>query len=97
MAAKITMDPQEMTAKANQLDSKGNEFHQVVKEMETLVTQLCNAWEGSASAAFEVQFKGLKKSFKATEELIGDLAQQVRDISKIMTDADDTIAKKLKN
>ncbi len=95
--ASIKMDPGEMTLKANQLDAKGTEFHTIVTQMGTLVTQLCGAWEGSASDAFEAQFKRLKPGFKETEDLIGDLAQQIRDISKIMTDADNDISKKLKN
>ncbi len=95
--ASIKMDPNEMTTKAKQLDTKGTEFNRIVTEMETLVTQLCGAWEGSASDAFEAQFKELKPGFKKTEELIGDLAQQIRDISKIMIDADTDISKKLKS
>lgn len=91
------MDPSEMTAKANQLDAKGREFNALVTQMGNLVTQLCGAWEGAASKAFDAQFKRLKPGFKETEELIGDLAQQIRDISKIMTDADRDISNKLKN
>lgn len=93
----IKMDPSEMTAKADQLDRKGTEFNRIVTQMGNLVTQLCGAWDGSASDEFEEQFKRLKPGFKETEELIGDLAQQIRDISKIMTDADTNIANKLKN
>lgn len=95
--ASIKMDPAEMTVKANQLDAKGKEFNEIVTQMGRLVTQLCGAWDGSASDEFEAQFKRLKPGFKQTEELISDLAQQIRDISKIMTDADTNIANKLKN
>lgn len=95
--ASIKMDPAEMTAKANQLDAKGTEFNTIVTQMGNLVTQLCGAWDGSASDEFSAQFERLKPGFKETEDLIGDLAQQIRDISKIMTDADTDIANKLKN
>lgn len=95
--ASIKMDPAEMTSKASQLDTKGTEFNTIVTEMGNLVTELCGAWDGSASDEFAEQFERLKPGLKETEDLIGDLAQQIRDISKIMTDADDDIAKKLKN
>lgn len=95
--ASIKMDPTEMKAKATQLDTKGTEFNAIVTQMGTLVTQLCGAWEGEASDAFEAQFARLKPGFKETEDLISDLAQQIRDISKIMTDADTDISNKLKN
>ncbi|MDE6625488.1 MAG: WXG100 family type VII secretion target [Lachnospiraceae bacterium] len=95
--ASIKMDPTEMAAKATQLDKKGTEFSTIVNQMESLVKELCGAWDGAASDEYDSQFARLKPGFKATEELIGDLAQQIRDISKIMTDADTDIAKKLKN
>lgn len=94
--AAIKMHPAEMAAKATQLDQKGTEFSTVVTEMESLVNQLCGAWEGAASDAYATQFQGLKPGFKQVEELIGDLAQQIRDISKIISDADQDIASKLK-
>lgn len=93
--AKIKMDPTEMTSKALQLDKQGDELKRVVTKMTTLVTQLCGAWEGSASTAFMTQYNGLKPGFTKTEKLVHDLAKQVRDISKIMADADSDIAKKL--
>ena len=93
--ATIKMDPAEMTAKASQLDAKGDEFNTVVTEMEKLVNQLCSAWDGAASDAYATQFQGLKPGFKDVEQLIQDLAQQIRDISKIISDADEDIAKKL--
>lgn len=93
--ATIKMDPSEMTAKAAQLNQKGDAFHTVVTEMETLVKQLCGAWDGAASDAYATQFNGLKPGFQKVEELIQDLAQQIRDISKIISDADQDIANKL--
>ena len=93
--AAIKMDPAEMTTKAAQLDQKGTEFSTVVTEMESLVKQLCGAWDGAASDAYATQFEGLKPGFKKVEELIEDLAQQIRDISKIISDADQDIANKL--
>lgn len=95
--ASIKMDPVEMASKANQLDAKGTEFNAIVTQMGNLVTELCGAWEGAASVAFDEQFEKLKPGFKETEILIGDLAQQIRDISKIMMDADEDISNKLKN
>ncbi|MCM1500972.1 MAG: WXG100 family type VII secretion target [Clostridium sp.] len=95
--AKIKMDPAEMTTMATQLDKKGTEFHTTVTKMEQLVRKLCGAWEGAASDAFDQQFTELKPGFTKTEQLIKDLAQQVRDICKIISDTDDEIAKKLKS
>lgn len=91
----IKMDPAEMAAKASQLDAKGTEFNTVVTQMGKLVNELCGAWDGAASDAYATQFEGLKPGFKEVEQLIQDLAQQIRDISKIMTDADQEIANKL--
>ena len=94
--SKIKMDPVEMSSKASQLDKQGDEFGKAIKQIDRLVTQLCGAWDGQASDAFSAQFKQLKPSLQKTEQLIHDLSKQVKDISKIMSDADTEIAKKLK-
>lgn len=93
--ANIKMEPEEMSAKASQLNQKGAEFHEVVTDMGQLVTQLCGAWDGAASDAFADQFARLKPEFQKTETLIQDLAQQVRDICRIIVATDDDIAKRI--
>lgn len=90
------MDLEDMAAKAKQLEEKGDQFHTIVTQMESLVKQLCAAWTGASSVEFDAQFARLKPGFQDTEDLIDDLAQQIRDIGNIMADTDDKVAEKLK-
>lgn len=91
----IRLSPEEMHQKAKSFDERSEEFQNCVTTMRTMVTDLSHEWEGKSSAAFVDQFNDLEKGFKATVELIGDIATQLREVSKAMQDVDDQISQKI--
>ncbi|MCM1145147.1 MAG: WXG100 family type VII secretion target [Blautia sp.] len=91
----IRMSPEELEAEAVRFEKNKEEFEQVVNDMGSHVTSLCQTWEGASSQAFAEQFEQLKPGFTATSELLADIAQQLRSISAAMVDADMQIAKQL--
>jgi WXG100 family type VII secretion target len=84
-----------MDQKAQQFDQKREDFITTVNAMGQMVEELCSDWAGMSSQAFYDQFNGLKPSFEATQELIQSIAQQLRDVSKIMQDVDKEISQKM--
>jgi len=91
----IKLDPQEMEKKAQDFEERREDFETVVEKMKTMVTSLCEEWSGQSSDAFAEEFTSLEPSFQATSELITDIAQQLRDVSKAMQSMDQEIANKI--
>lgn len=91
----IKLSPEEMEQKAQDFNTRCEEFNQVVNQMDTMVTSLCDEWAGQSSQAFYDQFGSLKPSFQATSDLITSIAQQLRDVSSIMQSVDQEIASKM--
>lgn len=91
----IHMSPQEMEAEAAGFERDNESFLEVVNSMRSRVTSLCETWEGRSSESFAEQFSDLEPGFSATSELITSIAQQLRDISAALQDADEQIAAKI--
>lgn len=91
----IKLSPEQMAQKANEFDSRCEEFNQVVTLMGNMVSSLCEEWAGHSSQAFYDQFDSLRPSFKATSDLITSISQQLRDVSQIMQNVDQEIAGKI--
>lgn len=91
----IHMSPEQMEAEATGFDNDRVAFEEVVNSMKNRVTSLCETWEGASSEAFNNQFTELEPGFRATSELITDIATQLRSISAALLDADSQIASKL--
>lgn len=96
VTSQIKMDPAEMEAKAGDFETKRDEFNDVVLAMDSMVSELCDVWDGSSSQAFFDQFDGLKPGFQATYDLITDIATQLREISSAMMSIDEEIANKMR-
>ena len=91
----IRMSPEEMSHKATEVESSGEDFVAVVNRMSVLVKNLCEEWAGQSSAAFEQQFEDLRPSFQQTEQLIQSIATQLREVSQAMQQADQDIASRV--
>lgn len=88
----IKMSPEEMESQASLFDSKESEFTTLVGQMGSMVDQLTSSWAGQSSQAFYDQFQDLIPSFQKTEQLIADIATQLRQVSATMTAMDQEIA-----
>jgi len=91
----IKLSPEQMEQKAGEFNSRCEEFNGVVSNMRNMVASLCDEWAGHSSQAFSDQFASLEPSFKATSDLITDIAQQLRDVSAAMQSIDQEIAGKI--
>lgn len=91
----IRLSPEEMQQKAKEFDQRSEEFQNCVATMRNMVTNLSHEWEGQSSAAFVDQFNDLEKGFKATVELIADIAQQLRSVSSEMVRVDEEISRQI--
>ncbi len=91
----IHMSPQEMEAEAAGFERDNENFLEVIHSMRNRVNSLCETWEGRSSENFSMQFSDLEPGFSSTSELILSIAQQLRDISAALQDADEQIAAKI--
>ena len=91
----IRISPEQMEQKAADFNTRCEEFNGVVNNMRNMVSSLCEEWAGQSSQAFSDQFASLEPSFKATSDLITDIAQQLRDVSSAMQNIDQEIAGKI--
>jgi WXG100 family type VII secretion target len=91
----IKMSPEEMESAAGNFEKSRADFDTVVNQMKQMVNNLCSQWAGQSSQAFETQFTDLQPSFQKTDELITDIATQLRNVSSTMTQMDQDIASKI--
>ena len=96
MAGVIRLNAEGLTNSSTQLKVKGNEFESWIGEVERLIGNLTESWEGDAAEAYAEQFNQLKPSLLQTRELIETIAIQIDQTLAAAQELDSSIASKLK-
>lgn len=91
----MKLDYTEMGNSAKKLDTEMGNFDDAIRNMQTIINSLPDIWEGETSEKYVEQFADLKPSFEKTRDLVGDIAEQMRDIVNAVKTADSDIAKKV--
>jgi len=96
MAGQIRMTPEDMRARAGEVDGQHSAFGEVVNGMCRILTQLQAEWDGAASEKFREQFEELRRtSFQNMTQLLEDLSKQLRQTADAVENLDNEIASKL--
>ena len=88
----IRISPEDMRGRADEYDQQAEAVGDVISAMDSLLEALQEEWEGKASEAYAVKFGELRPGFEKAQELIGEIAQALRDTAQSMEDADIQIA-----
>ena len=96
MANQIRITPDQMRSRANDYRREADTVNGVIKKMDTLLQQLQNEWEGSASESYATRYGELKPGFMKAEELIREIATALDSIANIVEQTDSEIANQFK-
>lgn len=94
MAGEIRITPDQMRARAGQYRGQADVVNGVIGQMDTLLKQLGEEWEGAASASYQARYLELKPGFLKAEQLIRDIATALESTASIIENADNEIAGK---
>jgi len=92
MADQIRMSPEAMHTKATQYRTEAETVEGVIKQLDSLLTQLQSEWEGAASRSYAVRFGELRPSFVKANDLINEIAQALDKTAAIVAQTDSDIA-----
>jgi len=96
MAGQIRMTPEDMRARAGDVDGQRNAFNDLLNRMNGILNQLESEWDGAASRSFRDQFEELRQTaFKNMENLLQDLGTQLRQTAAAVEELDNKIASKI--
>lgn len=92
MASEIRLQPEQLRDKAQQFDAQAEAVDGVIAAMTSLLGELQEEWHGAASEAYAEEFNELKPSFQKAEQLIEDIANQLRGAASTLEQTDADIA-----
>lgn len=96
MANQIRMTPESMRARAKDYTVQANALQDVIKKMDSLLTQLQSEWEGDASRAYAERFTQLRPGFVKAKDLVDEISEALRKTAQIVEDTDRNIAGQFK-
>lgn len=93
----MSASPTEMIQKAEEINSYGENFDSLTKELKKAIDFLCTgSWAGASSDAFLEQYDELKPGFENTLELIYGISGQLKEIANILESTNSDIAQALR-
>ncbi len=92
MANQIRISPDEMRQKATAYRTEGGNLDSIISQMDTLLGELQNEWEGAASESYAARYEELKPSFVKARELIEEIATSLDSVAATMEQTDSDIA-----
>lgn len=92
MAGQIRITPEQMRTRANQYRNEAEVVNGVIRNMDSLLSQLQGEWEGAASESYAARYTELRKGFVEAEELINEIAKALDATAKIVEETDTSIA-----
>jgi len=97
MSGRISMSPEQMQQRINEVRNAQNDFKEVFRKTEAIVHALQTEWEGEASRGFADQFARLKQTaFQPMDEMYEGLGQQLTETQRVIQDLDQQIAGKFR-
>ncbi len=92
MANQIRMTPEMMRHRAGEYQSEAQTVSSVISNMDHLLSNLQEEWEGAASRAYAQRYSELKPGFVKAKELIDEIAAALTKTAQIVEDTDNSIA-----
>ena len=92
MANEIRISASDMETRASQYENEANTVEEVIANMDGLLEALQDEWKGDASEAYAARYEELKPSFEGMKNLIHEIAEALRSVSRSMVDEDSRIA-----
>lgn len=95
-SGQIRMTPDQMNSRATDYRTEAGNVEDVISRMDTLVDNLMDEWEGSASEAYYNRYHGdLRNSFVAAVDLIHEIADALDAAAKVVSETDQAISQQL--
>ena len=70
----IRITPDQMRGRANEYRVQAQSVEDVITQMDSLLNNLQQEWEGESSAAFSERFEELRPGFVSAKDLIDEIA-----------------------
>ena len=80
--AKINMDPQQAISYGKQIIQNSAAYNNEIKEIYSIVTDLKNAWTGSAAERFTSNIESFRNDYEKFGKLINDFGELLVAIGK---------------
>ncbi|UJW59210.1 WXG100 family type VII secretion target [Salipaludibacillus agaradhaerens] len=96
MAGQIRVTPEELEAIAQRYSAESGNVNGIVNNLDGLIGQLTDIWEGASSKAFAAQYDELKPSFIQMVELLEKISAQLVSTSNALQEADADIASQIR-
>lgn len=93
--SEIRISQEDMYLKASAFDAQRERLEETVTELGREADSLLEEWAGESSRSFNEQYHRYDRTFMEVEQLIADMAQQIRDVAAAMTEVDERIAGKI--
>lgn len=92
MANQIRITPDQMRQRASQYVKEAEKVNDVIRNMDSLLSQLQGEWEGAASESYAARYQELKPGFTKAEQLIREIAEALKATAKAVEETDTNIA-----
>lgn len=95
MAGQIRITPDEMRQRAIDYTSRREELTTLIGNLDTLLSNLREEWDGSASEQFDTQWLEIKPGFNNCEQLLDSITTQLNQTAQAMESLDADIASQM--
>lgn len=92
MADQIRITPDMMRQRADEYSRQGDAVGEVISNMDSLLGQLQEEWEGASSRSYAEKYEELKPGFIKAQELIMQIADALRSTAQTIEETDAAIA-----
>lgn len=92
MKDKIRISPNEMRNRATEYRTEAGNIESVIRQLDKLLAQLEDEWEGKASQKFSEQYTKLRPAFVNGKTLVNVIASQLDQVAKAMENLDTGLA-----
>ncbi len=92
MANQIRMTPETMRTRAGQTDKQAENMQNLRTAMDNLLTTLKEEWEGDAMRGYEDRYNKIKPVLKNANDLLQEIANNLRATANIVEETDKRIA-----
>ena len=90
--SQIRVTPDQMRGRATEYMQKREELTTLISNLDTLLQNLQEEWDGQASASFDGQWQEIKPGFNSCEELLNSINAQLNQTADSIEQLDSEIA-----
>lgn len=92
----IRMTPESMRSKAGEYSRQAENIQQIINNLDRLLQQLQQEWEGDSSRAYAEKFNQLRPGFVNVKNLVDEISTSLKKAAQIVEDTDKNIASQFK-